>query len=166
MSKTYSHGFTLKDKIQAVNGASVFLGSRWVECSLAWNAVVQDENGETLMRPLSPGDTVTVYGASAGDVRYVRLEDSLGDTWQTEGHLVSTPQGLTVFGDNYIIGMDIPANLPVADPVSRATVSISQIPSGSRVRFYRTLSQETVWAELVWRANVSASGPLSLMAAP
>ncbi|MGI6632817.1 MAG: PEGA domain-containing protein [Bacillota bacterium] len=164
MSKTYSHGFTLKDKIQAVNGASVFLGSRWVECSLAWNAVVQDENGETLMRPLSPGDTVTVYGASAGDVRYVRLEDSLGDTWQTEGHLVSTPQGLTVFGDNYIIGMDIPANLPVADPVSRATVSISQIPSGSRVRFYRTLSQETVWAELVWRANVSASGPLSLMA--
>ncbi|HHX29066.1 MAG: PEGA domain-containing protein [Bacillota bacterium] len=163
MSKTRSHGFSMKDRVQTKNGPSIFLGERWVECTLAWNAVLQDAHGNRWFKDISPGDTVTVYGASAADIRFVRVEETLGETTQIEGHLVPTPQGFRVFGDSYIMGILIPDGLRVADVHTRATVSVSEVPSGSRVRFFLSPTQETVWAEVVWRANVSAEGPISVL---
>ena len=161
MSKTSSHGFSQKGQVQAKSGPSVFLGERWVEVSVAWNAVIQDAYGNRWSREISPGDTVTVYGSSAGDIRFVRVEETLGETTTVEGHLVDTPQGFRVFGDSYIVGMHIPDGLRVADSQARATVPLSNVPSGSRVRFKISPKQETVWAEIVWKADVSVEGPVS-----
>ena len=61
------------------------------------------------------------------------------------------------------MGILIPDGLRVADVHTRATVSVSEVPSGSRVRFFLSPTQETVWAEVVWRANVSAEGPISVL---
>jgi hypothetical protein len=163
MTKTYAHGFSLGGQVQARNGPAVYVGEGWVPCSLAWNAVIQDAHGARWLQEISPGDTVTLYGASADDIRFVRVEDTLGEMTQIEGHLVPTPQGFRVFGDSYIAGVHVPAGLRVRDVQNRWTVPVSNVPAGSRVRFMLSATQETVWAEIVWRANVSAEGPLSVL---
>ncbi len=164
MSKTYAHGFSLRGQVQARGGPTVYVGEGWVPCSLAWNAVLQDPQGNRWPKEISPGDTVTVYGASRDDIRFVRVEDTLGEMTEIEGHLVPTAQGFRLFGDSYMLAIHVPAGLQVRDVQNRATVPVSSVPAGSRVRFMISSSQETVWAEMVWRANVSASGPLSVFA--
>ncbi|HHY75666.1 MAG TPA: PEGA domain-containing protein [Firmicutes bacterium] len=161
MSKTSSHSFTQRGQVMGKSGRQLFIGDRWVECSLAWNAIVQDAQGNRWAREISPGDTVAVYGTSASDIRFVRVEDTLGETTAVEGHLVSTPQGLRLFGDSRIMSIHIPSALRVSDVEGRTTLSLSGIPSGSRVRFLLSAKQETVWAEIVWKANASVQGPVS-----
>ena len=162
MSKTSAHNFTQKGQVMAKSGPSLFIGERWIECSMAWNAIIQDAHGNRWPREISSGDTVTVYGASANDIRLVRVDDTLGDTTVVEGHLVATAQGFRLFGDSHIVGIHIPDGLRVADIEERATVPVSGVPSGSRVRFMLSPKQETVWAEIVWKANVSVEGPISV----
>lgn len=163
MSKTATLGFSQKGQVQARSGPALFIGDRWVECSMAWNTIVQDAHGNRWPRDISPGDTVTVYGTSANDIRFVRVENTLGETVSVEGHLVNTPQGFRLFGDSYIIAMHIPNGLKVADIQAKATVPVSSVPSGSRVRFMMSPAQETLWAEIVWKADVSVEGPISVL---
>lgn len=70
---------------------------------------------------LDVGDSVTVHGASAGDIRYVHVSDSLGEKSSFEGHLVKTTDGLEIFGDSAVMWFKVDEDLDVVDHGAQKT---------------------------------------------
>lgn len=145
--------------VQARNGDSLFLGDRWTECVLSWDAVARDPFGTSISPArVRAGDTVTVYGDSPSNVKMIRVEQALPDKWPLEGYLVRTTSGYRVFGDDSTLAVGIPDDLQVIDGPNKSKEPVGNVPQGSRVRLYVDSSGQTVWAEYVWRAGASAEG--------
>lgn len=164
--RTYSHTFSASGKVLSKDGSTITLGDNWLRCTLSSNALVQHLGRGTLSGTLDVGDSVTVHGASAGDIRYVHVSDSLGEKSSFEGHLVKTTDGLEIFGDSAVMWFKVDEDLDVVDHGAQKTDKASAVPSGSRLRFYMNHLGDIVWAEYVWKANVSVEGKIALLTGP
>ena len=140
------------------SGASLFIGDRWTECLLRSDAVAMDDRGYIPLGQIEPGDIVTVYGDSPSAVKLVKLDRALADKWPFEGFLVRTATGYKVFGDSSTLLITIPDDLSVIDSANRKKEAVSDVTSGSRLKFYVDGKGQAVWAEYVWPAGASASG--------
>lgn len=152
--------FTLKGTVLARNGDIVYVGDRWTECVLAMDVRVQDSSGDIPVGRIQPGGTVSVFGNSASDVKLVNVETAIAARWPFEGNLVRVSSGYKVFGDDSAVKVRIPDGLEVIDEANRSKDAVTNVPPGSRIRFYVDASGEVAWAEYVWRAGLSADGIL------
>ncbi len=164
--RTYSHAFSASGKVLSKDGSIITLGDSWLKCTLSSNVLVQHLGRDTFSGTLDVGDSVTVHGASAADIRYVHVGDTLGEKSFFEGHLVKTKDGLEIFGDSAVMWFKADENLDVVDHDAQKTDKASAVPSGSKLRFYMNRLGDIVWAEYVWKANLSAEGKIALFTGP
>jgi len=162
-TRTYTHTFVTHGKIMARDGDKVFVGDRWVECLLKEDTLVHYGSKDLSPDKLSTGDTVTLYGSSPSDIRFVDLQKTLGQKASFEGFLVKTSTGLRIFNDYTMTWFTVPEDLDVADPANKERTICGDVPSGSRLKFYINPVGDVVWAEYVWRADVSLEGRVGLL---
>lgn len=165
-TKTYSHGYTTGGKVFAKDGQVLNIGDDWTRCLMSPNVLIQHRSDNTLVRNLDVGDTVTVYGTSADDIRYVVIEESLGEKTVLEGYLVKTDSGQRIFSDGALLSISIPGIIDVVDHENKVTDKASAVPSGSKLKFYRNSQGDIVWAEYIWKANISLEGQVGIMSGP
>lgn len=165
-TKTYSHSFTASGKVLAKDGQVLNIGDNWTRCELSPNVLIERRSDNMQVKNVEIGDTVTAYGSAADDIRYVVIEDSLGEKSVLEGHLVKTASGQRIFSDGTLLPITVPGNIDVVDHDNRVTDKVSSVPSGSRLKFYRNSQGDIVWAEYIWKANVSLEGQVGLMSGP
>lgn len=164
--KVYSHGFSTRGTVFEKDGNQITLGDTWTKVTLNPDVLIHHRSRDVLSGALDTGDLVIVHGGSADDIRYVDVEDSLGEKSSFEGYIVKTQEGLRVFGDDKILWYTVPENIDVVDLVNQRKDKASAVPSGSRLRFYISPVGGIVWAEYVWKANVSIEGQIALLTGP
>ena len=150
----------------AKDGQVLNIGDNWTRCELSPNVLIERRSDNMQVKNVEIGDTVTAYGSAADDIRYVVIEYSLGEKSVLEGHLVKTASGQRIFSDGTLLPITVPGNIDVVDHDNRVTDKVSSVPSGSRLKFYRNSQGDIVWAEYIWKANVSLEGQVGLMSGP
>jgi hypothetical protein len=165
-TKVYSHTFTARGKLFAKDGQVLNIGDGWTRCFMSPNVLIQRLPDRILVRSVDVGDTVTAHGASADDIRFVVIEESLGLKTSFEGYLVHTDKGLRVFSDSALLSVSVPGTIDVVDPGNRVTDKASTVPSGSRLKFCQDGEGNIVWAEYIWKAAISLEGQVGLMSGP
>lgn len=165
-TKTYSHTFTASGKVFARDGQVLNIGDGWTRCLMSPNVLIQRRPDNTLVRNVDVGDTVTAYGTSADDIRYVVVQESLGLKSAFEGYLVNTDGGQKVFSESALLPVSIPGAIDVVDLDNKVTDKASAVPSGSRLKFHQDSEGKIVWAEYIWKAEVSLEGQIGIMSGP
>jgi hypothetical protein len=164
--KVYSHTFTQKGTLASKDSQAIVLAEKWAKYEMRPDVLVERRGQKGFSATIDVGDVVTVYGASAEDIRYVQIESSLGEKSVFECHLVNSKDGPIVFGENSIMSFKLQETVNVLDSANRRSDKISQVPSGSRIRFYVSNLGEVVWAEYVWKAEVSLEGQVAVFSGP
>ncbi len=165
-TKVYSHGFSAGGKVFASDGRVITVGDNWARCTLNPDVLIQHQPGNTFAGSVDTGDTVTAYGASADNIKYVLIEEPLGTKSPFEGYLVKTDDGPRIFSDGALLPLSVPGNIDVVDAERHVKDKISAVPSGSKIQFYANPEGSIVWAEYIWKANVSVEGRIALMSGP
>ena len=164
--KVYSHTFTQKGTLASKDNQTIMFAEKWTKCVMRPDALVERSGQKGFSASVEVGDVVTVYGSSAEDIRYVKIESSLGEKSVFDCYLVNSKDGPVVFGENSIMSIKLQENMNVLDTSNRKNDKISQVPSGSRIRFYLNDSGDVVWAEYLWKAEVSLEGQVAVFSGP
>lgn len=164
--KVYSHVFSDKGTVVSKEDHAITLGEKWSTYQLTPDVLVERPGEKGLSGNIDIGDTVTVYGASHDDIRYVYVERSSSYAASFECYLVHSENGTIFYGENSVLSLKMKDAIDVIDHAGRRKDKVSQVPSGSKVRLYVNNAGEVVSAEYVWKADVSLEGRVASFVGP
>lgn len=154
-------GFAVSGEVMDCDGDHLWVGESWVRCSVGAETVFRLGTQFIPGDSIDKGDSITAYGASAGEIRFVEVHSTISERRPHEGFLVTISGNLHVVDDRGILVRQLSGDVPIADIQAKAVVQAEDSPVGSRIRYCTDAKDRVVWAEYVYRADFSVEGRIA-----